>query len=127
MFPRRFIALLVLALLAALSACSRSTPSQAPGPTPTTPTSGNTQEIVMQNRTFVPAKITIKAGTVVRWTNQDSYAHTVVSGTRDKPTPLFSSGSVGAGQSFSFTFKDPGVYPYFCTPHQGMDGEITVQ
>lgn len=109
-----------------LTACSGNAGNTAIPGSPTT-SSGSETTVIMKNLKFVPAKLTIKAGTTVKWTNQDSFAHTVTSGTRDNPTTLFNSGDVGAGQSFSYTFKDPGVYPYHCTPHQGMDGEITVE
>ena len=36
------------------------------------------------------------------------------------------SGLLNAGDSYSFTFTDPGVYWYFCRPHPFMRGTITV-
>jgi plastocyanin len=112
----------VIVLMVLLSACSGNTA------TATAPTSSGSETIVnMKNLKFVPANITIKAGTTVKWVNQDSFAHTVVSGTRDNPTTMFDSGDVQAGQTFSFKFTTPGVYPYYCTPHQGMDGQVTVE
>lgn len=123
---RSFLAIVVIIMSMLLTACS--------GNTGTTPTSGsptvsssNAVTVNMKNIQFVPADITIKAGTTVTWVNQDSFAHTVVSGTRDNPTTLFASGDIQAGQIFSYTFTTPGVYPYHCTPHQGMDGQVTVE
>jgi plastocyanin len=124
------LSIVLLVLMVVVTACAPSGGGSAPAPTAaatSAPAVGAaTQEVVMKNRKFVPAELTIKAGTTVRWTNQDTYGHTVTSGTREAPTTIFDS-PVAAGQSFSFTFKDPGVYPYHCTPHQGMDGTITVQ
>jgi hypothetical protein len=34
----------------------------------------------------------------------------------------------GSGESFSYTFDEPGTYEYFCIPHEdlGMVGTVTV-
>ncbi len=70
---------------------------------------------------------TIKAGTTITFINDDNeHAHTVVSGMRQAPTKDFSSGLLQPGQRWSYTFTTPGVYPYFCSLHPGMDGTITV-
>jgi len=126
MSTKRYVILsLVISSLLLLTACS-------PAPAVTNPTPGDnapgasTVEVALKNFRFSPADVTIKAGTTVVWTNQDSTSHTVTSGTRDTPTSLFDS-EVGPGETFSFTFTTPGVYPYHCTPHQGMDGTITVE
>lgn len=71
---------------------------------------------------------TIKAGTTITFINDDTdHPHNIVSGTRAQPTTLFFSGTLAPGQQWSYTFTTPGVYPYFCSIHPGMDGEITVQ
>jgi plastocyanin len=88
---------------------------------------GGKAEVVMKNTTFQPGEITVSAGTTVTWTNEDPTAHTVTSGTRDNPTGLFDSGNVGSGQSFSFTFDQPGTYNYFCRIHAGMKGTVIVE
>jgi plastocyanin len=67
------------------------------------------------NGAFQPQAITVTAGETVTWTNPDSVAHTVTSGTADALTNLFDSGSIAAGRSFSFTFTDPGTYQYYST------------
>jgi plastocyanin len=61
------------------------------------------------------------------WTNNDGFAHTVTAGTRDNPADLFDSGNVEAGETFEFTFDEPGTYEYFCSLHPGMDGTVTVE
>ncbi len=38
----------------------------------------------------------------------------------------FNSGFLAPGQSFTLTFTDPGVYPYFCHIHPGMNGVVVV-
>jgi plastocyanin len=91
-------------------------------------TSSQTEvQVQMINTTFDPKEITIKAGTKVTWTNNDSTGHTVTSGTRGNPSGLFDSGNVAPGQTFSFVFDTPGTYNYYCQYHQGMDGTVIVQ
>jgi len=70
---------------------------------------------------------TVKAGTTITFINDDNdHAHNVISGTRAAPTQGFSSGLLQPGQRWQQTFTTPGVYPYFCSLHPGMDGTITV-
>ena len=76
---------------------------------------------------FQPAKIEVKQGTRVSWTNQDDIRHTVTSGMPDKKDGKFDAPLAGKGESFSFTFKEPGTYTYFCDRHQHMRGEIQVR
>jgi glucose/arabinose dehydrogenase/plastocyanin/quercetin dioxygenase-like cupin family protein len=74
-------------------------------------------QVVMQNNSYQPQRITVEAGTAVRWVNQDGVAHTVTSGTPQNPTGRFDSGTMQQGQRFSFTFEQPGTYQYFCRVH----------
>ena len=39
---------------------------------------------------------------------------------------IWGSGFLDQGQKFSFTFKEPGTFAYFCALHNGMQGTITV-
>lgn len=39
----------------------------------------------------------------------------------------FNSAALNPGQSFTLTFKDPGVYAYICHVHPGMSGVVIVQ
>ena len=56
----------------------------------------------------------MKRGTTVTWVNKDGDAHTVTAvGTK----PLFGSNPLDTGDSFSFTFNEPGTYSYFCKIH----------
>lgn len=84
--------------------------------------------VSMENFQFVPAEITITAGTTVVWTNDDSSSilHTVTAGTRGNPTGLFDA-SLNPGETFSFTFEETGTYDYYCIPHPGMDGLVIVE
>jgi len=79
------------------------------------------------NECWDPAEITIGVGETVTWTNSDSAAHTVTSGTAaDGPDEIFDSSLFLAGTTFSVTLDEEGEYPYFCMVHPWMAGMITV-
>jgi plastocyanin len=78
--------------------------------------------VEIRDFTFVPADATVPAGSAVRWTNADGLAHTVVA---DDGT--FASSNIEEGETYAFTFTDPGTYPYFCSIHESMRGTITVE
>ena len=72
--------------------------------------------------TFVPARLTVKAGTTVTWRNEDDIPHTVTSAAR-----LFKSKALDTDDSFSFIFTEPGIYEYFCSLHPRMTATIVVE
>jgi plastocyanin len=70
--------------------------------------------------------VEVQVGQQVTWTNQDSREHII----RHKPAQgqgQFDSGTLQPGDSFSFTFVQPGSYPYECSPDGAMMGTVTVQ
>lgn len=101
------------------AAGTAASPTASAAETPATSTT-----VSIQNFAFVPATLTVKAGTKVTWTNNDSTVHDVTSA--DGPavdaatTSLFASGILDQGDSFSFTFTEPGTYYYVCTIHASM-------
>jgi len=112
----------VFILLVLIAGCSKSNNSNPIAP------QSSTNQVVMQNSSFVPSSNTITAGTKVTWTNKDSYAHTVTSGTPSHPTGLFDSGNINAGGTFSYTFDSTGTYQYYCKIHPDiMQGTVTVK
>jgi plastocyanin len=83
------------------------------------PTSQQTVTIGMRDYAFEPDTITIAPGTTVTWVTT-SGSHTTTS-----ETGLWDSGRrVPVGESFSFMFNTPGVYPYFCEPHRDREGMV---
>jgi len=91
--------------------------------TPTTQASPPSPvSVTIQGFAFHPASVTVPAGTTVTWTNLDAVSHTVVSDSSGK----FSSTNLGMEQSYSFTFTEPGSYPYHCGIHTTMHGTVTV-
>jgi len=76
--------------------------------------------VTISNFAFNPATLTIKQGTKVTWTNQDSAAHKIKSAT-------FNSGDINQGEKFEFTFDSKGSFDYSCSIHPSMTGKIVVE
>ena len=81
-----------------------------------------TMDIKIDNFTFGPPELTVKAGTTITWTNRDDIPHTVAS--TDK---VFKSKVLDTDEKFSFTFSTPGTFTYFCSIHPKMTGKVVVQ
>jgi amicyanin len=78
--------------------------------------------IVINQFSFSPPRLTVKAGTTVTWINEDDIPHTVASSTQ-----LFKSKALDTKDKFSFAFTTPGTYEYFCSLHPHMTGAIVVE
>jgi plastocyanin len=105
------LSVLFLVAILALETSNLSAPARAADAT-----------VTIDNFTFEPQRLTVKAGTTVTWANQDDIPHTVASDTK-----LFKSKALDTDDKFSFTFATPGVYDYFCSMHPHMTGEIVVE
>jgi amicyanin len=81
-----------------------------------------TMEVKIDNFTFGPAELTVRAGTTITWTNRDDIPHTVVS--TDK---AFKSKVLDTDEQYSSTFHTPGTFSYFCSIHPKMTGKVVVQ
>ena len=79
------------------------------------------------NECFLPYLVTIHPGDEVVWSNDDTAAHTVTSGTTAVGADgLFDSSLFMAGATFSHTFDTLGEYDYFCMVHPWMLGKVFV-
>ena len=79
------------------------------------------------NECYIPYHVTVSAGEEITWSNDDSAAHTVTSGTpAGGPDGIFDSSLFMAGGTFSVTLDEAGEYPYFCMVHPWMIGIVTV-
>jgi amicyanin len=91
----------------------------APSSAPTASSS-----VTIQDFAFAPASITVKKGSTVTWTNQDSVDHSVVP---DSATSDFkSSDMLSKGDTYKVTFNTTGTFSYHCGPHPNMKGTVTV-
>jgi plastocyanin len=71
---------------------------------------------------FSPKTITVNYGDTVTWTNADTANHQLVAN-----NGIFASGLLKTGQSYSFTFKGAGKYPYHDALKPSLSGTITVK
>ena len=79
------------------------------------------------NECFIPYQVSISVGDTVTWSNDDSAAHTVTSGSAsDGPSGAFDSSLFMAGTTFSHQFDAEGEVPYFCMVHPWMEGIVLI-
>jgi plastocyanin len=71
---------------------------------------------------FSPRNLTIPVGSKVTWTNKDEEPHKVA-----EVNSAFASAPLDTDEGFTFEFKTPGKYEYFCTVHPRMTGTIIVE
>ena len=114
--------------LAALAVGAAGLSTAGTGGATATPVATGTQPaadataVKIDNFTFGPADVTVKAGSTITWTNRDDIPHTVVS--TDK---AFKSKVLDTDDHFSFTFASPGTYTYYCSIHPKMMGKVVVK
>jgi plastocyanin len=70
----------------------------------------------------VPAKIRVKAGARVTWTNNGKTAHDATA-----QDGSWTTGELKPGQTATVTFDRPGTYIYVCKDHPWSFGQITVE
>jgi plastocyanin len=75
----------------------------------------------MQNYSFVPKTIHVKAGSTLTLYNDDQLVHTVFA-----DDGSFNSDFLGTGGSFTMKFDTPGAVPIHCSLHARMKAMIIV-
>ena len=125
------LALVLISVALALVACRQQ--------------SGSALAPSMAGHAFTPRTSEIEVGDTITWTNDTEEAHTVTAVESSLPegAEYFSSGgaaseeeakdSIGQeliepGETFEWTFEEPGTYRYYCLPHMldGMEGTVEV-
>ncbi|MCA1812449.1 MAG: cupredoxin domain-containing protein [Halobacteriales archaeon] len=71
---------------------------------------------------FHPQVLVVGLGSTVTWVNHDDEDHTAT----DFLTQQWGTDVLGAGQSGSVAFAQPGAWVYFCVFHSGMFGVLVV-
>jgi plastocyanin len=79
-------------------------------------------EVKIDNFSFGPQTITVPVGATVTWTNRDDIPHTSVS-----TEGVFKSKVMDTDEKFSYTFTKAGSYPYYCSIHPKMTGQVVVK
>jgi amicyanin len=80
-----------------------------------------TDAVHIKNFAFSPATISVKAGSTVVWTNDESIQHDIT----------FDGGGIASSVlnqsgTFSHTFPAAGTYHYICSIHPFMHGTVVV-
>ncbi|HXU35816.1 MAG TPA: DUF420 domain-containing protein [Blastocatellia bacterium] len=106
-------------------ASNPKTPSAKPAAAAATSAAPERVPVKITNFQFEPKELTIKAGTIVEWTDERG-RHTV-----EADDGSFVSDTLTADGKFEHKFDTPGVYPYYCSFHgekhgKDMAGVITV-
>lgn len=101
------ISFLTLAAFFTEAALAKTTPKQ--------------HAITIENMVFTPAEIQIQPGDTIVWTNKDIVPHTVTS-LENK----FDSATIKPSSQWKHKIKSAGQYPYKCSFHPTMSGNITV-
>ena len=108
-----------LAVMIAMLLLLAGTPNVTANTQPAAPV---TVEVKIDNFSFGPGTLTVPVGTTVTWTNRDDIPHTVVS-----TEGAFKSKVLDTDEKYSFTFSKAGTFPYFCSIHPKMTGQVVVQ
>ncbi len=118
----------VLVILVLISGCTEQKTSLQ---TTATMTASGAIMVEIKNLAFNPANITIAKGTSVTWKQSDSASHTVTSVLgKYEPThqvKVLDSPLLSKGQTYSYTFNEPGTFEYFCMIHPSMKGKVIVE
>jgi plastocyanin len=122
---RVLTAVLLLGLALALVGCSSGGSTGAGSGTPPAGTSSSgsgatAATVVEKGFAFDPATLDVKVGDTVTFKNEDSAPHNVSIDGKEL-------GSQDPGASVTWTAATAGSFPYSCTIHPSMTGEIVVK
>jgi plastocyanin len=85
------------------------------------PASAEVAFITAEQSSFSPTHLDILVGDPVNWRNASVREHDIRSDAAG-----FDSGRLAPAASFAHVFSAPGTYPYICTIHAGMAGDVAV-
>jgi plastocyanin len=77
--------------------------------------------VTLQSFQFQPQTLKVKAGDEVVFVNRDILDHTATASNN-----AFDSKTIRPGDSWKWTARAPGEYPYVCSFHPSMTGVIEV-
>jgi plastocyanin len=125
------LVLLMTATMAFLFCCSSAndtmnTVSSASAKIVTCPTT-TVAAVAISNFSFQPNSLSIAVNDIVKWSNNDSTAHTVTSGAPGALDAKFDSGNLVSNATVCVQFLSAGTYQYFCNIHPFMTGVVVVQ
>ena len=80
------------------------------------------RDIVQRDGVFIPGALAVRAGTVVRFPNEDPYVHNVFS----YADPRFDLGRYPRGESREVVFDAAGIVRVYCEIHEYMRAVVLV-
>lgn len=80
-----------------------------------------THAVAIRGFEFVPKQLKVRVGDTVVWTNEDIVPHTATA------KGGFDSKEIASKKSWGFKTARKGKFPYICTYHPTMKGELTVE
>jgi plastocyanin len=86
------------------------------------PATAATRTVLIYGSAFSPKSVTVTEGDTVVWQNKDNDTHQVLA-----DRGQFVSAILRTNQTYSFTFKAAGTYPYHDELHPRLKGTITVK
>jgi plastocyanin len=95
-------------------------PAQAGGGCHAGLTQGRGDTVEMVDACFTPSILRVDPGTEVTFVNRDHYVHNVGGNEWGMFEHMFQ------GDAFTATFSRPGIYPFACSYHPGMNGAVVV-
>jgi len=111
--------LLVLAFAVSLALVASGAGTAKPAPRAS---DAQSYTINIKDFMFAPRNLTIPVGSKVTWVNKDEEPHKVA-----EVNSTFGSQPLDTDEGFTYEFKTPGKYEYFCTVHPRMTGTIIVE
>jgi plastocyanin len=91
--------------------------------------SGATKTVTLHDDYFAPSKLTVKAGTTIKWVWPADLTdtHDVMLGKHPKGVKPFMSEYAAGGYSFKKALTKRGTYTFLCDIHQGMKMTVVVR
>ena len=114
--PLLLLAPLALAAALVLAGCGND---DGGGAATAAPVTGVTR-VAAKDSKFTPPAVQVPAGTTLTWAFEDGLVPHDVTGDG------WRSGDPQRKGTFAHTFDRPGTYPYRCTVHDGMSGQVVV-
>jgi len=120
------VVLIALALAAlVLSGCasggsSATTPATGGGSAPPPAASGGGATVTEANLAFSPTSVTVKVGDTVTFENKDSAPHVVKIDGQEL-------GNQAPGATVTWKATKAGTFPFSCTIHPSMTGQVVVE
>lgn len=115
-----FFTSLCLTAVPAGAAPARAGGGCHPGAVPDAGRAVRGTEVQMAMMCFEPRVLAVQPGTSVRFTNDDRMGHVVIG------TGWGAADELALGESMDHRFSEPGIHPYSCYLHPGMNGAIVV-